>query len=124
MPSVMQEKFQIEVPNQPDGSNEWASDKSARSTKGTSIREGKLPPGTNIESQETADLRKQPLVFSGEDDISADNNPEARKSGYTRRMFRGTDDEYTRQHNDAFYDEITVDGQTGFLERNNVLDRH
>ncbi len=142
MSGVMQEKFQIQVPNQPDGDHEWVSDKRARVKKGTPGREGRaggdqaskamnnavhygtLPPGTDIEDAEIADIRQQRVTFSGEDDVSRDNNPEARKQGFTRRQLRPTDDEYTREHNDAFYDEITVDGVTGFLERNNVLDRH
>jgi hypothetical protein len=127
MSKVLQEKFQVVVPDRPEGENVWVSQKRARvakgSTSGDNVFLGTLPPGTDIEDQEIADIREQPLVFAGESDVSMDNNPEARRNGFTKRTMRPTDDQYTREHNDAFYDEITVDGVTGFLERNNVLDR-
>jgi hypothetical protein len=45
------------------------------------------------------------------------------KTGFDRKECCPTDDQYTREHNDAFYDEVHVDGVTGFVERNNYLDR-
>jgi hypothetical protein len=36
---------------------------------------------------------------------------------------RATDDEYSNAHVDAFYAEMDVDGEVGFVERNNTLDR-
>ncbi len=90
---------------------------------GNAVQLGSLPPGMDIEAQEFSDQRRIPLVMGGETDISRDWNPAAVRHGYTHLQMRPTDDMYTREHNDAFYDEVTVDGVTGFLERNNMLDR-
>jgi hypothetical protein len=38
--------------------------------------------------------------------------------GYDKKKLLQTDDVYTREHNDAFYDDVG-----GFVERNNYLDR-
>ena len=45
------------------------------------------------------------------------------RTGFDRKKLLPTDDMYTREHNDAFYDTVTVDGDEGFVERNNYLDR-
>lgn len=139
MSKVVQEKFEVRLPRQPEGieNTGWASDRSARVKKGIPGRDqgygpcqednavfyGSLPPGMNIEDQEMADLRVQNFSMGGETDISEDWNAEAVHKGFSHKEMRPTDDMYTREHNDAFYDEITVDGITGFLERNNMLDR-
>lgn len=130
MSKIVQEKFEVRLPRAPEGveGTGWVSDSSARVKKGTpngcaGVMLGSLPPGMDVEDQELADIRQQPEVMSGQSDVSKDWNRGAVKDGFTRREMRPTDDMYTREHNDAFYDEITVDGQTGFLERNNYLDR-
>lgn len=138
MSRLVQEKYEVAFPpTDDDNGNEWVSDAAARRKKGIPGREGSglgdqssnarylqsLPPGSDIEAQETSDQRVMPLVMGGETDISRDWNPAAVRFGYTHRQMRPTDDMYTREHNDAFYDEVTVDGVTGFLERNNMLDR-
>lgn len=139
MSKIVQEKFEVRLPQRPEGveNTGWMSDRSARVKKGVPGRDqgygpcaednavfyNGLPPGMDIENQETADIRQQPEVMSGESDVSRDWNPEAVKNGFTRRQMKPTDDMYTREHNDAFYDEIKVDGDVGFLERNNYLDR-
>lgn len=64
-----------------------------------------------------------PLVMSGESDVSEDWNPVAVRDGFTRRNMRPTDDMYSGEHCDAFYSEAKVDGDIGFVERNNNLDR-
>lgn len=140
---ILQEKFQVDYPRQgnDDGQKGWASDNSARAKKGMPGREGhaggdptskamnnavgfnSLPPGTDMEDQEVTDQREFKTVMSGQTDVSRDWNEQAQKTGYTRRAMRATDDEYSNAHNDAFYDEIKVDGDVGFAERNNVLDR-
>lgn len=84
---------------------------------------GSLPPGSDLEDQELTDQRKMPFVMGGQTDVSKDWNPEAVQHGYKHLSLRPTDDMYTREHNDAFYDEVKVDGVVGFLERNNMLDR-
>lgn len=124
MSKIVQEKFQVDYPPAKDnGYHEWTTDKSARRTRGAGRDLNELPPGMNIGRQKNSDQREQGLVMSGESDVSQDWNAEAVKNGFTRRTLRPTDDMYTREHNDAFYDEVTVDGVTGFLERNNMLDR-
>jgi hypothetical protein len=79
--------------------------------------------GMNIEDQARSEQHAMPRSLAGATDVSRDANPEALRNGYTRRACRPTDDEYTKAHQDAFYDEIKVDGDVGFVERNNVLDR-
>lgn len=142
MSRIVQEKFEVRYPPaDDDNGTSWASDKSARAKKGVPGREGRpggdsgskpmdnavfydgLPPGSDGEDQELTDQRKMPFVMSGQTDVSHDWNPEAVANGFKRLKLRPTDDMYTREHNDAFYDEMTVDGVTGFLERNNMLDR-
>lgn len=140
---IVQEKFQMEYgQNRNDDSNSgWVSDKSARVKKEIPGREGRsggdpesktmnnalfinsLPPGTNIPDQEYADIRKMKLVMSGESDVSEDYNSEAVKNGFTKRKMLPTDDMYTNEHCDTFYSEMKVDGEVGFLERGNTLDR-
>ncbi len=139
MSRIVQEKFQVEFQD-PGERHEWVSDRSARVKKGTPGRESRgthdyvcqmnnavqfesLPPGADGEVQELTDQPDMALVMGGETDVSHDCNPEAVRQGFTRRKMRPTDDMYTREHNDAFYDEVTVDGVTGFIERNNMLDR-
>jgi len=40
------------------------------------------------------------------------------RKGFDKKALLQTDDAYTREHNDAFYDDVG-----GFVERNNYLDR-
>lgn len=143
MPGILQEKFQVDYPQQSndDEHSGWITDKQARAKKGVPGREGReggdptsqrlnnavmyqgLPPGMDIEDQEMTDQRQFATVMSGQSDVSQDWNTEAQRTGFTRKPMRATDDEYSNAHVDAFYDEIKVDGEVGFAERNNVLDR-
>jgi len=142
MSRIVQEKFECRFPiPDDDNGNSWVSDKEARNKKRLPGREGRpggdlasktmdnavfhlgLPPGSDVEDQEVTDIRKQPFSMGGETDVSKDWNPEAVHRGFKHLELRPTDDMYTREHNDAFYEEVTVDGVTGFLERNNMLDR-
>lgn len=127
MPGILQEKFQVDNPmNAADEARSgWVSEASARTKKGLNAPRGTtpLPAGMDIEAQTRIDTRPMPTCMGGESDVSKDWNAESLANGYQRKAMRPTDDEYTKAHNDAFYDEITVDGDTGFTERNNVLDR-
>jgi hypothetical protein len=141
MSKIVQEKFQEEFPVKPDdGSNFWASDKSARVKKGmpgseyskassAGVMYNSLPPGMDIDDQEVADIRHEPSVETGVSDVSYDClRPGVAKRGFIRKKMSPTDDLYTNEHVDMFYGEITVeveDGEkeTGFLERGNMLDR-
>jgi len=121
---IVQEKFQVEFP-EPSQNETWVSDKSARVAKSPAGMLNRLPPGSDITDQDESYQPAFRQAFSGgsDNDVTPDNDSQSLKQGFSRKKMRGTDDMYTREHNDAFYDEITVDGQTGFVERNNVLDR-
>ena len=135
MSKVVQEKFQVNEPLKPDAGDTWKSDSSARTRKGLQTRHDSgvynsyradlncLPPGMNIDDQEVKDINPMRTVTGGTDDVT--DNPSGRdfSNGFVSLQLRPTDDMYTREHHDAFYDEVTVDGVTGFLERNNTLDR-
>jgi hypothetical protein len=143
MPGILQEKFQVDNPQQrnDDAQSGWVTDRSARVKKGTPGREGRsggdpesqkmnnavnyasLPPGADIEVQEMTDQRQFATTMGGESDVSKDWNAEALRRGFQRKQMRATDDEYSKAHVDAFYDEVSVDGDIGFAERNNMLDR-
>lgn len=89
-----------------------------------------LPPGTDIEAQRNSDIRKMGINSAGgmgnkraEGDRTDVVTQRSLQRGFHRHPLRPTDDQYTREHNDAFYDEVHVDGVTGFVERNNYLDR-
>lgn len=118
---IVQEKFQAELPeNRNDDSNSgWVSDASARVAKGAlGERLNQMPPGTNIKNQKNSLQNDMDMVMSGESDVAKDYNEGAINKGFTKRKMRPTDDMYTREHNDAFYDDVG-----GFVERNNMLDR-
>lgn len=123
MGSLLQEKFQLDAPEPPAGPSDWVSDKAARRPKTAPQRLNALPPGSDISDQALADTRSPVRTMSGETDVSHDWNREAVTKGFKRLPMRPTDDQYTGEHRDTFYGEMTVDGETGFIERGNVLDR-
>ena len=145
MNKIVQEKFQVNMPeSRVEVENSWVTDKSARVKKGLPGREGRpggdpnsrqssltafynsLPPGTDIEDQETSDIRKFNMSISGNmaeghnagDVTNNEMTPDALRKGFSKKKLLQTDDEYTREHNDPFYDDVG-----GFVERNNMLDR-
>lgn len=125
MSRIVQEKFQVNLPPEPETNHTWVTDKSARSPGSQPSYFNCLPPGMDIEDQETTDQRSVPWAgcLGSGTQITEDVTAQSLRKGYDRKKLLGTDDMYTREHNDAFYDEVTVDGGTGFLERNNMLDR-
>lgn len=137
MPNL-QEKFQISAPRRPAPDHNWATAESARNAgapgmlhvNNTGVADAPMvkfnytPPGPEIDNQVRARIRPMPLVISGQDDVSKDVNPEAFAKGFTRRHLDGADDQYTGEHMDLFYGEArTENGDVGFVERNNYLDR-
>jgi hypothetical protein len=124
MPRLIREKFEYELPDQPDGANEWVSQKKVRVDKdtpgGNNVFFNTLPPGADIEDAEIADIRKQRPVFVGSNNVDRGLDAAALKRGYSTRPLAATDN---NEHQSNFYDEITVDGETGFVERSNVMDR-
>jgi hypothetical protein len=139
MPGILQEKYQFDYPQEgnDDSRSGWKTDQSARTKKGTPGAEphhgpdpstnspgrASLPPGMDIEDQELSDQRQFATTMGGQSDVSKDWNAEALRNGFKRKEMRATDDEYSKAHQDAFYDEMEVDGNVGFSERNNMLDR-
>jgi hypothetical protein len=140
MSRIVQEKFEVRPAQKPEGSEGggWASDGSARTKKRIHTKNAtgrfesvkgdlynSLPPGMDISDQEVADLRTP--VTAGDlgtgSQATTDVTAASLRSGFDRKELRPTDDMYTREHNDAFYDTVKVDGVEGFVERNNYLDR-
>lgn len=139
MSKIVQEKFEVRSPRKPEGTEGggWASDASARDRNGLTTRhtgsgryQGRngyndLPPGSNIEDQAVADIPAEREAGGRGTGTQAtdDVTPTSLREGFDRKAMRPTDDMYTREHNDAFYDTVEVDGVEGFVERNNYLDR-
>jgi hypothetical protein len=140
MSRIVQEKFQVNAPANPndDAHSGWVSDKRARDNNGLITRHPELgryekrgarlnmlPPGANIDDQQIADIHAQPMAgcLGSGTQVTDDCSVKAFREGFDRKPLRPTDDQYTREHNDAFYDTVTVDGVEGFVERNNMLDR-
>ncbi len=143
---VLQEKFQVEYPpTDDDDGTTWVTDMEARAKKNLPGREGhpggdsdsrfmntavqfnSLPPGMDIEDQEVTDQRKFNHSVSGGFAMGPNAGDERsnvnRRSvnyhiGYNKLAMSLTEDQWTREHNDAFYDDVG-----GFVERNNMLDR-
>ena len=128
MPKILADKSQITFPDRAPGDHEWATPESARTKKGTPTSPGALynqmPPGTDMDAQPLGDFPAMPYMLAGEGDVSGDVNPGAIRKGYSRKKMLPTDEMYTNEHAEAFYDDVTVEGDTGFLERNNYLDRN
>jgi len=148
MPKVVQEKFQVTYPDYDSKNEEdvqgWVPDMEARAKKGMPGYEGgpggdpasrfvnnakffqSLPPGMDIEDQEISDIRRMGINVAGNfptplaqgDVTNGELHAMSLRKGFDRKKLLATDDVYTREHNDAFYDDVG-----GFCERNNYLDR-
>lgn len=142
MSRIVQEKFEVRPEQKPEGTeggawligNNSARDRHRLQTR--SMATGKyesqagdlynsLPPGMDIDDQEVAEMRGLPLAgcMGSGTQATEDVTRESLRQGFDRKAMRPTDDMYTREHNDAFYDSVEVDGIEGFVERNNYLDR-
>ena len=140
MSRIVQEKFEVRPAQRPEGTegNGWKTDGSARTKKRIHTKNAtgrfenvkgdlynSLPPGMDISDQEVADLpdlREAGEMGTGSQ-ATSDVTSQSLRTGFDRKELRPTDDMYTREHNDAFYDTVEVDGVEGFVERNNYLDR-
>lgn len=148
MAKVIQEKFQVTYADYNSMGEEdiqgWTDDQSMRAKKGLPGREGapggdgnsrwsmnavmlnSLPPGMDIEDQELNDIRQMGINTAGNmgdalaqgDLTNMEVNAYSLRKGFDKKELLQTDDAYTREHNDAFYDDVG-----GFVERNNYLDR-
>jgi len=139
---LLQEKFQRTMPNERKENHEWRSFESVRrsSSMGSNhytTSEAKKrfagseltdfdAPKTNIMpvgmGQKNVNVKDGGLA--GSTDESNSVNAEMLGRGYQRQNMRPDDDMYTNEHVEEFYGDATVDGNTGFLERNNYLDRN
>ena len=138
------EKFQISIPDYvPEDGEQWASFDSARKTRvttnGTIAATGRfggvervnnmneMPTGMDLDKGPAGN--QMPLRVAGSTDVTDDVNPWDLKRGWSRKSMGMTDDEYTGQHTDYFYDAVkgNDDGggpqYEGFVERANYLDR-
>ena len=144
MSKIVQEKFEVRSSESPreDGSHTWASDKSARTKKGTPGREdshassanvfyNSLPPGMDGEAQEQTDQRRFNESTAGNfarghnaGDFTQELDTASLREGFARKRMLPTDDEYYHEHVDVFYRSVTdEDGNESFAERGNTLDR-
>jgi hypothetical protein len=120
MPHPLQEKFQILVPYKEEGNpdEQWASFESSRDMRGQHARPDlNVMPSGMVFSPEHTEINCQPLVMSGESDVSV-TKPANWDKGFTTLEMKGSDDCYTGEHVDLFYGD-----SGGFVERNNYLDR-
>jgi hypothetical protein len=130
------EKYEVRPANPADKDpGPWKSDSSARTRRNLQTRGEKglyntygaglnrLPPGMNIDDQRVADINDMRTVTGGTDDVTDNPMGSDFQKGFVRLPMKPTDDMYTQEHQDTFYDDVTVDGQTGYVERGNVLDR-
>lgn len=131
----LQEKLQTVLPykQDEDDGHEWTHESQSRFVPDQEKRHknnycpddetggkyNEMPPNMNLKNE-------KPLVrtIAGSTDFSNDATLEAFGNGYTRREMNGSDDQYTGEHADHFYGEaVDEKGQSGFIERNNYLDR-
>lgn len=122
------EKFQITVPfseKADDDGTEWASAESARINTGntpssTGEKFNRMPVGYDATCARDSFVKG----FGGDTDVTADVEPKSLEQGYKRRELKATDDQYGGEHIDLFYGEaVDENGNVGFAERNNYLDR-
>jgi len=78
-----------------------------------------MPPGYDATGPN--DSFKQ--TVAGATDVSDRVNDKTARDGKYRIEMKPYDDQYTGEHTDPFYDDPKVDGKSGFVERNNYLDR-
>lgn len=115
---LLQEKFQRTVRDpKTNGGNSWGSFEQTRRT--TRAQATYMPPGMNIGEGYARDGG-----LAGSTDASNSVNDSMLAKGYQRQNMSNTDEMYTNEHVEEFYGDATVDGETGFLERNNYLDRN
>lgn len=135
MSRIVQEKFEVRAPREPQDANAWATAASARRPKAkqlgragrdsTDVMYQELPPGMDTYDQGIPPKRVPNArggLGSGTQ-ATVDVTARSLREGFSRKPMSPTDDMYTREHNDAFYDTVEVDGVEGFVERNNYLDR-
>ncbi|HEV7611421.1 MAG TPA: hypothetical protein VGO37_06070 [Steroidobacteraceae bacterium] len=143
--SIEQEKNEVRLRfNDNEEVHTWASARSARTQKGAPGREGRhggdwesktmnnavcynsLPPGSDNTDQEMADIRKQEIAgpMGNGSQFTVDLSPQSVRDGFSRKHMSATDEYQSGERRSRFYDEASVDGKVGYLEKNNLLDRN
>jgi hypothetical protein len=117
---MLQEKFEITVPNRKEEGGAWVSFESARETQGIDTTcFNDMPPGMDISAQHGTQQPSMPFSLAGVTDVSCeDASAKALTEGFSTKKMKGCDDQYTGEHVDHFYGDAG-----GFAERNNYLDR-
>lgn len=127
----LQEKFQIMVPFKeetatdenwvfptPRDVNGQQAFKSECPTDEDERKFNRMPPGMELDNQNSVEIRQMPRVIAGTGDVSNDVTGESFAEGFRKLPMKGCDDQYTGEHVDHFYGDAG-----GFVERNNYLDR-
>jgi hypothetical protein len=142
---IEQEKGEVRLPFNDNESEftRWADARSARVKKGTPGREGghggdwpsktmnnavfynSSPPGSDVTDQEMNDARVMDLTgpMGNGSQFTVDLTLESVRQGFSRKRMSPTDEYHSGERHATFYDEATVDGKTGYLEKQNFLDR-
>lgn len=120
MAKFMQEKNQILNKPRPPEKTKWADLNSA--LHAASDYTADMPPGDDIMNQDHVE-EFTPISLGGEHSVT-DHVSSGLKKGYTRGKMNPSDDQYPGEGIDLWYGEAVDDqGNVGFLERNNYLDR-
>lgn len=114
----LQDKFQITVPADIEGGEKWASFSSAR-RPGHTTGNGQLSRDNYDATTPDTQFAKG---FGGNTDPSGGVNKASLKAGFDRLSM--VDEDESDDSPAKFYSEVEDDeGQVGFTERNNYLDR-
>ncbi len=120
MKGILQEKFQLAARGKTENGESWASFESQRKTYSPTGKLNVMPPGMSVDP--TAET-SMPLSLAGSSDESNGVKPSQLRKGFEHKDMSTVEDMYNNEHIDLFYGEAKVDGVTGFVERNNYLDR-
>jgi hypothetical protein len=124
----MQEKFQIIMPPAKE-KHEWTDLNASRrvaqdqaNSKNDLGKFNELPPGEDIMAQTYVE-RFVDGGLAGETSVT-DHVSSSLKKGYTRGDMSPSEEQYGGESIDLWYGEsVDEDGNVGFMERNNYLDR-
>lgn len=130
-PSSFGDKFSIRKVYQQSKSLFYGSDETGAPDQGSfyDAKFNKMPPGMFIDNAEPM-VTEHPFkyVAAGESDVSNRVDATMMKHGFKPNQMSPVDDMYNNEHVEEFYGEAHGEDDagnkiTGFLERNNYLDR-
>ena len=116
----LQEKEQVIARGKINDGEGWATFESTRRTYSGGI-DNQISQGHAVDSSADTSM---PLSLAGATDASNAVDSKLLRKGYRNQRLSPQEDMYNMEHTDLFYGEATVDGETGFVERNNYLDRN